>query len=200
MNNGTSALQCTQRNTSILDGVRASSPSQYRHLKWMVEVMKPVVVTLLLAVSLQAQSLADAARQEKERKSKLQSKVVIAVDNSQSEPAKPKPEDTKPADAKPTQETPKPQPAPVDPVKLWNEQLDQLRAKIRGLQDREMALLLQLNEVTNQVYAVVTDATKHEKAQSQLTQIQEQVATVRKDLLEAQKSLDGMMLSGPPKK
>ena len=161
--------------------------------------MKPLLVMLLLAASVQAQSLVDAARKEKERQSKLQSTRVLVVDNSKSEAAKPKTEDTKSDETKQAQETPKPQ-APADPVKLWNEQLDQLRAKIRTLQDQELALLLQQNDLTNQVYAVIQDPTTQERSQSQLAQIQQQVAAVRADLNQAQKTLDQMLLEGPPKK
>jgi len=156
---------------------------------------------LLLAASVRGQSLVDAARKEKERQSKVQATRVLVVDNSKSEAAKPKTEDTKSEETKQAQETPKPQAqAPADPVKLWNEQLDQLRAKIRTLQDQELALLLQQNDLTNQVYAVIQDPTTQERSQSQLAQIQQQVAAVRADLNQAQKTLDQMLLEGPPKK
>jgi hypothetical protein len=113
--------------------------------------------------------------------------------------------DSKGAEAKgaaePSKQLPKAQaPATVDPVQAWNNQLNQLRSKIRGLQDQEMTLLLQQNQVTNQVYAPVTDPATQERSLAQLGQIQQQIAMVRKDLEEAKKMLDAMQLQGPPKK
>jgi hypothetical protein len=194
-------LQCGHRTMSFCDGAMLSSPSQRLHLKFIEGVIKPLLIVLLLTASLQAQSLAEAARKEKERQSKVQASRVIVVDNSTVETPKPKAEDNKSAETKPAQGTTKPQPAPApDPTKLWNERADQLRAKIRELQDKETALLLQQNDVTNQVYAVVTDPATQERAQAQLAQIQQQVVTVRADLAEAKKTLDSMLLEGPPKK
>src|SRR5262245_63107865 len=92
MNTGISTLHCGQRTRSVCDGETATTPSQRRHLKVTVGVMKPLLVMLLLAASVQAQSLVDAARKEKERQSKLQSTRVLVVDNSKSEVAKPKTE------------------------------------------------------------------------------------------------------------
>jgi hypothetical protein len=174
--------------------------------------MKPLVVMLLLAVSVQAQSLADAARKERERQSQSRSTRVIISSGtiSESKPATsaaegPKAVDSKGAEAKgaaePSKQLPKAQaPATVDPVQAWNNQLNQLRSKIRGLQDQEMTLLLQQNQVTNQVYAPVTDPATQERSLAQLGQIQQQIAMVRKDLEEAKKMLDAMQLQGPPKK
>ena len=173
--------------------------------------MKPLVVMLLLAVSVQAQSVADAARKERERQSKTRSTRVIISSGTISE-SKPTPaaEEPKAADAKgekakgptePSKEIPKAQVPPAsDPVQVWNNQLNQLRSKIRGLQDQEMTLLLQQNQVTNQVYAPVTDPATQERSLAQLGQIQQQIATVRKDLEEAKKRLDALQLQGPPKK
>ena len=166
---------------------------------------------LLIAASVQAQSLADAARKERERQAKLQpTRVITSTESAKVEEPKPKAEEGKPAEAKPAnatgaapeaKELPKPQgPPPVDPVKVWNEQLDQARAKIRALQDQEMALQLQQNQVTNQVYAPVTDPATQERAQAQLAQTQQQLSAVRSDLDQAKKTLDAMQLAGPPKK
>jgi len=178
----------------------------------MIAAMKPLVVMLLVVVSVQAQSVADAARKERERQSKTKSTRVIISTGTIVEPKPTAPAadqsktaDAKPGDAKaapaPSKEPPKPQaPAPVDPVQAWNNQLNQLRAKIRALQDQEMALLLQQNQVTNQVYAPVTDPATQEKALAQLGQVKEQLASVRKDLDEARKALNSLQLQGPPKK
>src|SRR5262245_20621636 len=173
--------------------------------------MKPLIVTLLLAVSVQAQSVADAARKERERQSKTRSTRVIISSGTISSESKPTAaaDESKAADAKgdkakglpePSKEIPKAQVPSSDPVQVWNSQVNQLRSKIRGLQDQEMTLLLQQNQVTNQVYAPVTDPATQERSLAQLGQIQQQIATVRKDLEEAKKMLDALQLKGPPKK
>ena len=174
--------------------------------------MKPLVVMLLLAASVHAQTLADAAKKERERQSKSRSTRVIISSGtiSESKPAaasaeQPRATDAKGAETKgaapePSKEIPKAQaPAPADPVQVWNNQLNQLRSKIRALQDQEMTLLLQQNQITNQVYAPVTDPATQERSLAQLGQIQQQIAAVRKDLEESKKMLDSMQLQGPPK-
>jgi len=154
--------------------------------------MKPLVVVLLFTTSIQAQSVADAARKERERRSNLRSVVIFASQGKAAETQ------TAPAPAK---ELPKPQPAPPpDPIQIWNSELDKLRARIRALQDQETALQLQQNEIRNQVYAPVTDPATQEQAQARLGQNQQQLAAVRTDLDQARKSLDDMLLQGPPKK
>jgi hypothetical protein len=176
--------------------------------------MKPLVVMLLVAVSVQAQSLADAARKERERQSTSKSTRVIISTGTIPEPKpaapaadQPKAAEAKTGDAKgaapeasKSKEVPKAPTAAVDPVQAWNNQLTQLRTKIRGLQDQEMALLLQQNQINNQVYAPVTDPATQERALAQLGQVQQQIAAVRKDLDEAKKMLDSLQLQGPPKK
>ena len=167
---------------------------------------------LLVAVSVQAQSLSDAARKERERQARLRPTRVIISTGSIEQP-KPattgeqvktgddKTGETKEIAAEPSKQLPKPQtPPPVDPVQVWNNQLNQLRTKIRALQDQEMALVLQQNQTTNQVYAPVTDPVTQERSLAQLGQIQQQLAAVRKDLDDTKKMLDAMQLQGPPKK
>lgn len=165
---------------------------------------------LLIAASLQAQSIADVARKERERQAKLKpTHVITSTESTKVEEPKPAPPaadqaaaaDTKAAVSEPPKEPPKPPvPPPVDPVQVWNNQLNQLRARIRTLQDQEMSLLLQLNQANNQVYAPVTDPATQQRALALVGQIQEQVATVRNQLEEARKTLDSMQLQGPPKK
>jgi hypothetical protein len=171
--------------------------------------MKVLAVLLFCTVCAQAQTVADIARQERERQAKLRSTTVItsiqslkaneakpaasaAPDGTKSEPSK--------APTEPAKDAPKPSaPASVDPVQLWNNRVEQLRAKIRGLQDQELALLLQQNQVTNQVYAPVTDPETQQRALAQLGQVQQQLAGVKKDLEESRRTLDAMMLAGPPR-
>jgi hypothetical protein len=218
MNRGSSVRQCGQTRRSACDGGVESSPPQTRHLKYIIVSMKLLIVMLLLAASVHAQTLADAAKKERERQSKSRStRVIISTGTiSESKPItasaeQPKAEQAKATDAKaaetkgaapePSKELPKAQvTAAADPIQVWNNQLNQLRSKIRGLQDQEMTLLLQQNQITNQVYAPVTDPATQERSLAQLGQIQQQIAAVRKDLDEAKKMLDSMQLQGPPKK
>jgi hypothetical protein len=88
----------------------------------------------------------------------------------------------------------------VDPVQVWNNQLNQLRTKIRSLTDQETSLLLQLNQANNQVYAPVTDPATQQRALALVGQIQQQLEAVRKDLNDTKAMLDSMQLQGPPKK
>ena len=186
-------MQWEQRTRSLRDGAITSSPSQALHLKCIIDVMRPLVVILLLAVSVQAQSLADAARKERERRAHLTSVLVVTgVGQSTQSTGTPAPE--------PAKELPKPQtPPPPDPAKIWNDQVNQLRSKIKELQDQETSLLLKQNELNNQVYATVIDQTTKDQAQAQLAQVQQQLVTVRSDLDMDRKTLDQMQLDGPPK-
>lgn len=63
-----------------------------------------------------------------------------------------------------------------------------------------MALMLQQNQVTNQVYAPVTDPATQQKSLAQLGEIQGRVAALRKELEDARRSLDALQLQGPAKK
>jgi hypothetical protein len=210
MNRGSSVWQWEQTTDLVCEGEIDSSPSQARHLTSIMASMKPLLLILLVAVSVQAQSLADAARKERERQTTTKSTRVIISTGKILEPTPTAADESKPADAKaadpkgtstgPAKEAPKAQAPPADPVQVWNNQLNQLRSKIRGLQDQEMALLLQQNQITNQVYAPVTDPATQDRALAQLGQVQQQIATVRKDLEEAKKMLDSLQLQGPPKK
>jgi hypothetical protein len=186
-----------------------SSP-QLRHLKCIIGFMKPLFVVLLIAGSVWAQSVADVARKERQRQSQAQSThIITSVQTIKVEEPKAttpgteqaKPEDAKGTSSAPSKELPKPQAPPaVDPVQAWNNQVDQLRTKIRTLQDQETALLLQLNQANNQVYAPVTDPATQQRALALVGQIQQQLESVRKELAEARKTLDAMQLQGPPKK
>ena len=172
--------------------------------------MKSLMVMLLIAASVHAQSMADIARKERERQAKLRpARVVTSTEVTKPEAAKlgtPAADQTKPADAKaassePTKEAAKsPASAAVDPVQVWNNQLDQIRTRIQALQDQETSLRLQQNQATNEVYAPVTDPATQQAALAKLGQVQQQLADVRKNLDEARKALDALQLQGPPKK
>jgi len=210
MNKGSSAPQCGHLTLFAGDGGTDKSPSQARHLKCMSAVMKTFVVALLFSVCAQAQSVADIARRERDRQSRLQSTRVITADRSsqveEAQPTAATPDpvnagDSKQAPADAPKDGPKPQAPPaVDPLQVWNSRIDQLRTKIRGIQDQELGLLLQQNQVTNQVYAPVTDPELQQRALAQLSQIQQQLTSVRKDLDDAKRQLEQIQLQGPPKK
>jgi hypothetical protein len=152
--------------------------------------MKPLIAILLLSISVQAQSLADVARQERERRANLKPSVVITATGE----AGPSAGAPAPAtDAKPAADA-----KPPDPVKVWNDQADQLRKKIQDLQGQETALQLKQNDLTSQVYATVIDQTTKDQAQAQLGEVLQQLAAVRADLDTAKKTLDQMQLEGPP--
>ena len=201
MNSGRSALQCEHVNRSADPGANDRSSSHALHLKCIIGVMKPLLVVFLIATSISAygQSVADIARRERARQAKSQAtRIITQTQATKVEPANTTPpaggEKPKPVEAA------KPAATPVDPVQAWNAQLDQLRVKIRALQDQEMALLLQQNQVTNQVYAPVTDPATQQKSLAQLGEIQGRVAALRKELEDSRRSLDALQLQGPAKK
>ena len=235
MKTGSSDWQWVQTTRLTDEGKISNSRPQARHLKWTIEVMKPLLLMILMAVVVQAQSIADVARKERERQAKLQpARVITSVESlkaAEPKPAAPESPDTKAADGKTADakadsakatdakaadapagqvkeavvQAPKgpakpPAAPPVDPVQVWNDKLSQLRTKIRGLQDQEAALLLQLNQANNQVYAPVTDPATQQRALTQVGQIQQQLAATRTELETARKTLDAMQLEGPPKK
>ncbi len=211
----TSALQCGHLTRLAGEGAIATSPTHALHLKCIMRFMKPLAVILLLAISLQAQSVADAARKEQERRASLRPvRVITSANAGKTEESKPKapaaeegkspgakPEEAKPALTAASKELSKPPaPRPVDPVQIWNDELNKLRAKIVNLQDQETALQLRQNELTNQVYALVIDQATKDQALAQLGQVLQQSATAHTDLEEARKTLDAMVLQGPAKK
>jgi hypothetical protein len=151
--------------------------------------MKPLLVMLLLAASVQAQSLADAARQERERQAKLHATIVIKEIR-----------EAPPAPTNVDQPKQPNRPSAVDPIELWNAKADQLRAKIKSLQDQETALQLQRIEKQSLVYAPVVDPAAKDAAQAELTQTIQDLAKVNEDLDLTKTELDAMMAAGPPKK
>jgi chromosome segregation ATPase len=161
---------------------------------------------LLVAVSVQAQSIADVARKERERQAKLKPTLVVVsnqtITSEEPKPTTPPAGQAKPEDVKAaTTESSKDAKAPaVDPVQAWNNRLAQLRDRLRTLQDQDTALQLQLNQTNNQVYATVTDPATQQRALAQVGQLQLQLSAVRKELDDTRKALDSMQLQGPPKK
>jgi type IV secretory pathway VirB10-like protein len=192
---------------SARDGGIAMSFSQVRHLKCIIGGMKALLVILLVTVTAQAQSIADAARKERERQAQVHSNIVIKekgttpaaaeqpAEPAANAPAAPATEGAKPADTKDLSK-----PKTPDPVDLWNAKQEELRAKIRNLQDQETALALQQTDIQNQVYAPVVDPVVKDQAQTALAQNQEKLAKVRDDLDSFRKELDLLQVAGPAKK
>ena len=153
--------------------------------------MRPFLVIVFAAISLQAQSLADFARQERERQAHLKPTQVITGSGSgataapSAQPVLPKTEDQK-------------KPA-ADPVKEYNDQVQKLRAKIQTLRDEETATQLQINELNNQVYAPVVDQAAKDQALTMATAAQQKLSDIRKELDVSTKELQALEAQGPPK-
>lgn len=162
---------------------------------------------LLLVISAEAQTVADIARQERERRAHLKDVRVIAaegVPNAAAASTLPagdqKPAATDKKTPAPAVSAPTPAAVPLaDPVKAWTERADKLRKKIQELQDEETALQLQMNQLTNQFFAPVADQNSKDQAQARLGQTQDRLTAVRAELDQTKKTLDAMQLQGPPK-
>ena len=153
--------------------------------------MKPLIVILLLAISVQAQSVADAARKERERQASLRPSRVVVTSIENAAPALP----AAAGQNVPGVETPR----QVDPVKVWNDKMDELRKKLQVLEDQETALRLQVGQLSNQLYAPVTDPDTQARVQTQLGQANQQLVSVRAESEQTKKTIDAMQLAGPPK-
>ena len=188
--------------------------------------MKALTLLLLLAVTVQAQTLADIARRERARQAGIRSSRVITGKGTQTQSTgKQSPAQTTPpaasaaagqppaaaTPAAPAKEAPKEAPKPAgapnrsaapviaDPTAKWNEEVNRLRAKIQELEDQERALQLQVNQLTNQFFAPVTDQNSKDQAQARLGETQNRLTAVRTELDETKRALDAMQLQGPPK-
>jgi hypothetical protein len=146
--------------------------------------MKALILILLTTASLDAQSLADVARRERVRQDQVVSSRVIIMNSNGAVVAT---DDAKPANpaesAKPASAITAPAaPAPVDPAKKRAEDIAKLRLHIQQLQDQETALQLEINDITNQAFAPVTDANAQAAAHAKLSSSRERLVTVRQEL------------------
>jgi len=153
--------------------------------------MKPLIAILWLAASVQAQSLADLARHERERQAHLKPAQVITGTGSGA---------NVPAGQSAAQKADEPKKTAVDPVRDYNDQVDKLRTKIRSLQDEETATQLQISEFNNQVYAAVVDQAAKDEALATVGAAQMKLADIRKELADTRKTLEALEAQGPPKK
>ena len=186
---------------SVCDGDICASASQALHLKCIMGTMRAFLVILFAAVSVQAQSLADLARHERERQAHLKPAQVITGNGSASsvQPGTPAPSGTSASSVTPGPKTEEAKKPPVDPVKEYNEQVENLRAKIRSLQDEETATQLQINELNGQVYAAVVDPAEKDQALAAVGAVQMKLADIRRELADTRKTLEALETQGPPK-
>jgi hypothetical protein len=194
-----SALQCVHLTRSAGKGDISASVSQALHLKCIIGGMKAFFLMFFAAVflfpagptTLQAQSLADFARQERERQAHLKPAQVItgrgsgATASLAAQSALPKPEEAK----KPL----------ADPVKEYNDRIAKLRTSIRSLQDEDTATQLQINQLNNEVYAPVVDQAAKDQALTVVAAAQQKLANVRMELEATRKELEALEAQGPPK-
>jgi hypothetical protein len=163
--------------------------------------MKPLILILLLALSAEAQSLADAARRERERQAQVRSTRMITNDDIQVLEITAAP--SQPADAAPAVPaqvtSAQPQITPVDPAEKYREDLERVRARVRELQDLEVALQLQVNQLTNQLFAPVTDQGTRDQAQMRIGEVQSRLTLLRGELGQSQRTLADMVAQGPPR-
>jgi hypothetical protein len=206
-------LQWGQVTWSVSDGDIRISPSQALHLKWMLRIMKSLSFVLLVAIPLQAQTLAEVAREERARQARIRSAHLyqgkgtrtetttppsVAAAPSAPSPASPAPAAPAPAAAKPAPPKPPSPPAP-DPAALRAAEIAKLQAKIAQLEDEERALQLQVTQFTNQLLAPVTDQNAKDEAQTQIGATQNKLNAVRAELDLTKKTLEEMQSQGPSK-
>lgn len=167
--------------------------------------MKYLTLVLLLTVPLQAQSLADAARKERARQAQLRSAHVYQGKGTRTESTPPPPASAAPASSAPAPSAPKPEPpkpsAPPapNPTAQRNVEIAKLRARIPELENQEKNLQLQVNQLTNQMLAPVSDQNANNETQSQIGVAQSKLTAVRVELDVTKKTLDEMQSQGPAK-
>jgi len=154
--------------------------------------MRALIVILLMAVPVHAQSLADAARKERERRAGLKPAEVIKAEGPP-QAAGPQAAERR----KPEQEPAKPQLPAVDPIKEWDEQIQKLSATIQALQLEEIATQLQMNDLNNQIFAPVIDQVTKDQALAGLREAQEKLVTLGWELSQTTQTLETIQIRGP---
>ena len=183
------------------------SASQPRHLNCIMATMKPLILLLLFAVSVEAQTLPEIARKERERQAKVKSVHVFTNDDAKTAPSRPaeaatpqqgtqaKPAETPAAAAKPAEIVVVPNPR----VRKYNEDLARLRARVVQLNDQSTSLQLQLVDLKNQFLAPVTDTITRSQTQTKIEQMQQQLVATESELVETRRAIQVMEAQGPPK-
>jgi len=156
--------------------------------------MKPLTLILLVSISCGAQTLVDAANQERARQAKIKSTRVFTDQNAHTI----RPLVVPSADAKastPAAPATAAQPAAPPAAVLSpaeNELLQKNRAKLRALEDQETAVKIQINDLTNQVYAPVTDQTTKDQALNKLGDAMTKLTVVQRDIDQTRISLQDL--------
>jgi len=166
----------------------------------------------LFAVAVEAQSLPDVARQERERRASLKPVFVLTPENlkesATASTTTPITDEAKTASAVPTAQA-----APVDEAaakkaeaarkeeaaKKYAELVSTLRVKIVALEDQQTAVQLLINDLRNQFLAPVSDSALQAQAQAKLDQAQIQLSATQRDLADTRKQLQLLEAQGPPK-
>jgi hypothetical protein len=182
--------------------------------------MKPLIpLTLILtaAVCVQAQTIADAARKERERQAQVQStKVITTADvkkDSGSASATPStPSESKPVEnlvpGKPPRNAAETNEAAdakaaepnADATQKWIEQTTKLRTHIRDLENQETAAKLEINDSSSKLNAPVTSQSAKDEAAKSLEAAQKKLVAIQSEISGTNRSLQDLELQGPPKK
>jgi hypothetical protein len=173
--------------------------------------MKPLILILFAAVSLQAQSVADAARQERARQAQSKSTRVFTDGNAHllnpiapSGGAVPSASAAKAQTPAAAASASKPPVAPVaaatPPLDPAQEEIQKLRLRIRALDDQDTTLKLQIADITNQVYSPLTDQASHNDALTRLGETQAKQSDVQKELAQTRSKLLQLESQAAPKK
>jgi hypothetical protein len=188
--------------------------------------MKPLVLILLVASYAAAQNnptIADIARQERARRGQNAGTKVYTTADIKTVPPSPAPEPglgntpaalidapavgmlpvagtapapgTAPATAASATEAPK-----EDPVQKWLAETEKLRNQLRQLVDQESATQLEINQITNRIYAPVTSVSERDRAQNELGIAQVRLQALRDQINKARAELQAREQEGPPKK
>ena len=191
----------------------------------MMPDIKPLIVILVAAVSAQSQDLADAARKERARQAQNKSTRVFSDGNShllKSTAPAPAPKVPAPAAGAAAPKastavsaagavTPKAGATPelpgatlnaaaAAPVDTTAEEMQKLRIRVRALEGQETSLKLLIIDVTNQVYAPLTDQTAHNEALAKLGETQVKLSEVQKELAQARSNLQELEIKAAAKK
>jgi hypothetical protein len=177
--------------------------------------MKPLILILLVSITAEAQNLADAARQERARQAQYKSTrvfsdanahllkpiapaepLLVPVAGSKELATKNSPAAAAALNAAAAAAAPAPTPGP-DPIL---EEMQKLRVRVRALEDQETSLKLQITDITNQVYAPLSDSGTHNEALTKLGETQAKLADVQRELGQARISLQQLEIQASAKK
>jgi hypothetical protein len=148
-------------------------------MKWTIRFAILSVCLSALADLAGAQTVADVARQERERRQKTKSTIVIT--NSSLKPATP-PQPAEETAAAPEEKKEAAQPvAPGRDEKWWREAFSEARANVRRAEDQIRVLEIDLNRA-KQDYLQRSDIYNREnRLNAEIAQINQKIDAARKD-------------------